>query len=127
MTDREFVARWEKQARELEQLGALVNGAALCRVILQDFTLTLGATADRVASLAEAASESGYSVEHLGRMVRQGRIPNAGRPNAPRIRLGDLPRKPSGKLPQGPGSDDLLGASTRQIVRAVVTSNRGER
>jgi hypothetical protein len=127
MTDLEIVVKWETKAQEFHQLGALVNGAALCRAILHDFASAQATEADRVASLAVAASESGYSVEHLGRMVRQGRILNAGRPGAPRIRVGDLPRKPTRKLPQGPRSDDLPGASTRQIVRAVVTSKRGER
>lgn len=44
-------------------------------------------------TLSEAAEASGYSADHLGRMVRQGTIPNVGRHGAPRIRLGDLPRK----------------------------------
>ena len=44
-------------------------------------------------TLAQAAVASGYSADHLGREVREGRIPNAGRPHAPRIRRANLPRK----------------------------------
>ncbi len=44
--------------------------------------------------LQQAATESGYPVNTLGRMVREGRIENAGRKNAPRIKRSDLPRKP---------------------------------
>lgn len=43
--------------------------------------------------LAEAAAESGYSGDHLGRLVREGVIPNAGRKHAPRICRSDLPRR----------------------------------
>ncbi len=44
-------------------------------------------------TLAQAERESGYSRDHLGRMVRDGAIPNAGRHHAPRILRRDLPRK----------------------------------
>ena len=47
-------------------------------------------------TLQEAAVESGYSADHLGRLVRDGKITSAGQPNAPRIRRADLPRKPKG-------------------------------
>ena len=49
---------------------------------------------DAALTLTEAAATSGYSASRLGRLVREGRIPNAGRPGAPRITLGNLPRKP---------------------------------
>lgn len=43
--------------------------------------------------LVDAARESGYSEEHLGRLVRSGVIPNAGRRGAPRILRRDVPRR----------------------------------
>lgn len=46
-------------------------------------------------SLLAAARESGYTPDHLSRLIREGKIPNAGRRNAPRVRRADLPRKPS--------------------------------
>jgi hypothetical protein len=57
--------------------------------------------ADHALTLAEASRETGYSDEHLGRLVRTGKIANAGRKNAPRIRRGDLPHK-ARKLRDGP-------------------------
>ncbi|HEU4630159.1 MAG TPA: hypothetical protein VFS08_10465, partial [Gemmatimonadaceae bacterium] len=45
-------------------------------------------------TLAEAALASGYSVDHLRHLVSSGAIANAGRKHAPRVRAGDLPRKP---------------------------------
>ena len=44
-------------------------------------------------TLQEAAAVSGYTAGHLGRLVRDGRIPNAGRPSAPRIAHRHLPEK----------------------------------
>ena len=75
-------------------------------------------------SLVEAASESGYSADHLGRLVRDGKIPNAGRPGAPRIARKHLPRKchstgapPQPRLARGRGRREL---SSRQIVESVI-------
>jgi hypothetical protein len=42
-------------------------------------------------TLTEASLRSGYSADHLARLLRQGKLPNAGRRGAPRIRAGDLP------------------------------------
>jgi hypothetical protein len=36
-------------------------------------------------TLTAAASESPYTADWLGKLIKQGKLPNAGRPNAPRI------------------------------------------
>jgi hypothetical protein len=51
--------------------------------------------ADERLTVAEASLRSGYSQDHLARLVRAGRIPNAGRRGSPRIRAGDLPVRPA--------------------------------
>jgi hypothetical protein len=53
-------------------------------------------------TLAEAARESGYSAAHLARLLDEGRIANAGRKRAPRIKRGDLPKKPPPTAVNGP-------------------------
>lgn len=45
-------------------------------------------------SLAEAARESGYSAGHLRYLIAQGRLRDVAQTGRPRIRRGDLPRKP---------------------------------
>ena len=77
----------------------------------QDVTLTLD----------EGASESGYSTDGLGRMIREGTIDNAGMPGAPRILRRDLPRKPGRKCRR-----ESLD-SKEQIAAAVADSGKGER
>jgi predicted DNA-binding transcriptional regulator AlpA len=49
---------------------------------------------DERLTLAEAALRSGYSRDHIARLIRDGRLPNAGRSGSPRIRAGDLPVRP---------------------------------
>jgi hypothetical protein len=66
--------------------------------------------------LQEAARESGYTPDHLGRLIREGTLSNAGRPNAPRIRRSDLPRKTVS------GTTVPPHISREQIVRSVITT-----
>ena len=72
-------------------------------------------------SLTEAARESGYSADHLGRLVRDGKIPNTGRPGAPRIARSHLPRKT-----QAPATPLLVEKHRRgevpnaQIVQSII-------
>jgi hypothetical protein len=68
-------------------------------------------------TLAQAAEETGYSKEHLGRMVREGKISNAGEKHSPRVHRGDLPQKIS---LSSPSPDSHL--SREQIVRSVITT-----
>ena len=53
--------------------------------------------ADEKLTLAQASARSGYSQDHLARLIREGRLPNAGRRGSPRIRAGDLPVRPASR------------------------------
>jgi hypothetical protein len=76
---------------------------------------------DEPLDLQQAAAESGYSAEHLGRLVRDGKIPSAGRLNVPAIRRRDLPTKP-GYLPQAVSELHLPREVPQQIARSIVDS-----
>ncbi|GIW51245.1 MAG: hypothetical protein KatS3mg081_0600 [Gemmatimonadales bacterium] len=116
MKARDFVEKWAAEAERLRRYGALVDGARLIDDLLEDFRALEADEANALLTLQEAARESGYSADHLGRLIRQGRIPNSGRPGAPLIRRGDLPLKPG--LRRRAAAVHLLGA--RQLVRAIV-------
>ena len=64
---------------------------------------------EETLNLADAAKLSGYTAAHLSDLVRQGKIPNAGRLGAPRIRRADIPIKSDagirGRSPSSPSSD----------------------
>ena len=118
----EFAAKWDAEAQILRRLGAHVDGAKLIDAILADLQ-SLSRSADSEAlTLVDASRECGYSPEHLGKRLRVGTIPNAGRKNAPRILRRHLPYKP-GALRAATSTPRLLGASPGQIARAVVTSS----
>jgi hypothetical protein len=126
MTPQEFVAKWSAEAEALRRRAALVDGAALLAEVLADFQAVTGDDGDETLNLQQASRESGFSADHLGRLLRDGKLPNAGRANAPRIRRRHLPYKANGLRP-GPAPLKLLGATPGQIARAVVTSTQEER
>ncbi len=70
----------QERARAIEWAAVLVERA-------------LRERADERLTLAEASVRSGYSQDHLARLIRKGQLPNAGRPHAPRIRAADLPSR----------------------------------
>jgi len=122
MSRDEFIGRWSQRADELKRLAANVDGHKVITEMLTDLELLFREEDSEELTLQKAAHESGYSPDHLGREVRAGRIPNVGRPKAPRIRRGDLPRKPGRLL----SSQHENMFARRQIARSVVTS-RNER
>ena len=73
---------------------------------------------DRLLTLQQASRISGYSADHLGRAVREGKIPNAGRHRAPRICLRDLPKKAVERLPTD--SNSLHYENATAIVQSVI-------
>ena len=114
---------WRKQAKTLRRYGGETQAIVLDRCA-DELEATLHELDETTLSLVEAASESGYSADHLGRLVRDGKIPNAGRPGAPRIARMHLPRKCHStgaprqpRLARGPGRREV---SSRQIVQSII-------
>ena len=113
-------ADWRRQAMALRRYGGETPAVALesCAAELE---ATLRDRDETTFSLVQAARESGYSADHLGRLVRDGKIPNAGRPGAPRIARRHLPRKaqtpPKPQLAEEPRRRDV---SNVQIVQSII-------
>ena len=113
-------AAWRRQAKALRRYGGEMPATALesCAAELE---ATLVERDETTFSLVEAATESGYSADHLGRLARDGRIPNAGRPGAPRIARTHLPRKAHApaepRLAEKPRRRDVSNA---QIVQSII-------
>ena len=124
MKDRTYVedlpADWRRQAKSLRRYGGETSATAIERCA-DDLEATLVERDETTFSLVEASRESGYSADHLGRLVRDGKIPNAGRPGAPRIARRDLPRKahapPEPRLAETPRPRDV---SNVQIVQSII-------
>ena len=111
-------ADWRKQAKSLRRYGGETSATAIERCA-DDLDATLAERDETTLSLVEAARESGYSRDHLGRLVRDGKIPNAGRPNAPRIARIHLPRKAPAQAPlaEEPRPRERSNA---QIVQSII-------
>src|SRR5690242_15766656 len=101
---------WRARAEELRRWAAADGAACALEQAAHELEAVISRGADEQLSLKEASDASGYSADHLGRLIRNGSIANAGRPNAPRIRRGDLPRK-AGTLP----AEARSGISRAQI------------
>jgi len=113
---------WKSRAMKLRRWAGASDAARAWEAAAEELEAALTGEEDDLLDLPSASFVSGYSADHLGRLVRQGRIPNAGRRNAPRIRTSDLPRKP-GYLP--PDSATANPAVNReQIARTLLLLHR---
>ena len=118
-----LVDRLRATASERRQFGA-DPGANVLDWAAQQLEQYVEQCAEEPLKLGQAAAESGYTPGHLGRLVLEGSIPNAGMKGSPRIRRRDLPRKP----PPRPRRSDSDGPDlARKVLGAqgLVESRRG--
>jgi hypothetical protein len=119
---RDIPAYLRADADRMDRYGVNLVAPAL-RAIADMVEAALRAESDAALTLAEAAAESGLSSDHLGRLVRRGKVPNVGRKHAPRIARGALPRKArvagSRPMPYDPAAD------ARSLLAGRPQSNGG--
>ncbi len=89
---------WRQRAQYLSDFGD-PNSARLWQLAAAELDQALQALGEETLTLVEAAAVSGYTADHIGSLVRSGKIRNVGRPNAPRVRRAELPIK----SPTSPG------------------------
>jgi len=94
----EVLQRWQERQAEWSRLHVQVDGAALAGEIVADLEKIAEGDGGDELTLTTASTLSGYSVDHLSRLLRDGTIPNAGRKGSPRIRRADLPIRPKGGI-----------------------------
>ncbi len=119
------VLQWRDEADTLRRRGAAAQAVVL-ESCAEELESTLQQHHDELLNLTEAARVSGYSREHLGRLLKEGRIPNAGQPGAPKIRRSKLPTK-SAKLRLSKSVLQCSNISKDDVVRSVVTQGKGAR
>ncbi len=85
-------AQWLRRAQFLDDYGD-PNSARLWQLAAAELDEALRTHGEQTLTLVEAAEVSGYTADHIGSLVRRGKIANYGRPNAPRVRRADLPIK----------------------------------
>lgn len=84
---------WREVAETVARYGADAVAATLRRCA-DELETALRSAAEPLLTLQQAAAVSGYSIDHLGRLVREGVVPNHGRKGSPRVRASELPRRP---------------------------------
>lgn len=113
-----LAGKWEAVAATLRHYGDQ-RGELLLKSLKEELLTTAREDMDVLLSLREAAIESGYHEDSLGRMVKENRIPNRGRTNAPKVRRGDLPKKR--RVAKGGQSEDNI----ERLFRDVIDSKYG--
>jgi hypothetical protein len=94
--------RWLSRRDELARLKALVDGASLCGEFLSDLDRLASNSEAEVLTVTQAAECSGFSADHIGRLVREGKLSNAGRKHAPRVFARELPARPRLRIAELP-------------------------
>jgi hypothetical protein len=89
----ELVDRWRARREEWSKFGAFVDGAAVAEEILADIAMLADYQTYLPVDIATASQVSGYSADHLRRLISQGKLRNAGRKGAPKVFISDLPRR----------------------------------
>lgn len=118
-------SHWRAEAERLRDLAAEGQARALERAA-RELEASLQAGAHEIVTLDVAANESGFSADHLGRLIRQGKLRNYGQKRTPRVRLADVPRKrarPS-SLTLSSSEGSLPDAIARAAIGAKLTSAR---
>jgi len=117
MNQRTLPEAWRRMA-EVFRDHAESSIAIAYETCAKDLEEALSAEADQPLTLKEASELGGYSQAHLGRLVREGKIPNAGRLGAPRIARQDIPTKPDWVAPAATTHD----IDRTQIVRSAINA-----
>jgi hypothetical protein len=115
--------QWRALAAQQRRLGA-ESQARILDFCADELAAAFSRAADELLSLQRAAQESGYSVDHLCRLLREGRIPNSGRKAKPLIRRCDLPHK-GRKRKVEPCLSNQGGYVPDRLFRDIVHSKYG--
>ena len=127
MTISELVSRWQSRRDEYARLGVLLDGAKLAAEILEDLHELETQEADELLTLTDAGRDFGLHPDSIGRAIREGRIPNCGRKNAPRVKRSDVARlterrRSITKFGDQTGARPAVGASLGAVTRNAIAS-----
>jgi hypothetical protein len=119
----ELPGDWRTLAAQQRRLGADAQ-ARILEFCADELAAALRRRGDELLGLTRAAQESGYSADHLSRLLREGKIPNSGRKSKPLVRRRDLPHK-ARKRKEEPCGSNLSGYVPDRLFRDIVHSKYG--
>lgn len=114
--------RWSSRREEYARFRVQVDGAKIVDEFLADLQKVRETENEELLSLGVAAQISGYSRDHLARLIRQGTVVNSGRKNRPLVKRKHLPKRAISSLARGVGSRYDPTADARSLM-----SRQGER
>lgn len=114
-----LITRWRSEASFIRSRYNDEPRARVCEVCADELEEAIREAAGQPLTLAQAAHMSGYSKDHISRLIRDGKITNAGRKGSPRVLVRDLPRKP-GLRPEPPRLH-LTKAGKESVARSVLS------
>ena len=120
----ELIARWIRRGIAYRDVSARVDGGSLCDQFARDLRALDMQDRGQLLTLHEAARESGYTEQHLRRLIHTGALPFIGAGRNRRIRARDLPRKPSRVARETPLCE-FAHATAEQAVRNSVGASTG--
>jgi hypothetical protein len=110
--------RWLNDAQTLRRYGDESHAILLERCV-EDLEIDRRQSDLEALTLTQASRECGYTADHLRRLKRDGKLTDVGKPNAPRVRRGDLPQKPN-KFDRTVLAAEFGDTSKEQIARSIV-------
>lgn len=113
--------RWRADAAVLRRYGATPEAEQL-EARADELEAAERDAGAEMLTLGQAAEESGYSKRRIRELVAEGAVPNAGRKGAPRVRRGDLPRRP--KRSAAAGDDYDPEADARDVALRIEGGRR---
>lgn len=125
MTRQELIERWRSRLAAFKDFGAHIDGEATARQILSDLEGMADSYEDAEISLTQASEEGGVSTRQLSRLIKAGKLDNVGRPNAPRVRRKDIPRRAQRESSTSANSN--IGIALLGIARQAVASRASQR
>ncbi len=101
---------WQREAAQNERRG-LKELATFARTFATDLETWIKDYLTEPLDLDQGAKESGFTKDHLFRLIHDGKLKNYGEPRSPRVRREDLPRKPGYRPLPDP---DPIGEAIRE-------------
>lgn len=90
----DLALRWDAHASLIARYGAESCAVTLRRCAIE-LSEAIARGGDAIVNLTTASEMTAYSSDHLGKLVREGKLKNYGGKNRPRVRVAELPRKPA--------------------------------
>ena len=123
-----FMVEWRERAAMARELLSDSRGADIIENLMADLERFASSLDSELLPPEEAAAWSGFTIDHLARLCREGKLRNYGKKGRPLYARSELPRKPSRAtgLRSAQGSDIVPG-TREQIARAAITQFVGGR